>query len=253
MAVPTRDRAAALDAFVAGGAGSLLWMNSHPRLAFADTPNGGATRGDFGIGLECPTRAEAGVVVFDVDSFVSECRASLSERRPQLAIRELVERAVAAPGAIDNAIGGPTKGGFQTLHRSPELTVLQFVWPPAVVLFPHDHRMWAAIGIYGGGEDNTFYRRVPDRIEVSGGKRLEAGDVALLGTETIHSVSNPHRQYTAAIHVYGGDYFGTPRSQWDSSGNEEPFDVEAVRRTLAEADARAAEADGRSDSGSVAP
>ncbi len=76
---------------------------------------------------------------------------------------------------------------------------------------------------------------------MSGGKRLEAGDVARLGSETIHSVSNPHQQYTAAIHVYGGDYFGTPRSQWDPEGHEEPFDVEAVRRTLAEADARAAE------------
>jgi predicted metal-dependent enzyme (double-stranded beta helix superfamily) len=183
------------------------------------------------------------VVVFDVDSFVSDCRAALDEPRPQVAVGELLERAVAAPGAIDDAIGVPRRGGFQTLHASPELTVLQFVWPPGVVLFPHDHRMWAAIGIYGGGEDNTFYRRGPDRIEVSGGKRLEARDVALLGAATIHSVSNPDRGYTAAIHVYGGDYFGTPRSQWDASGHEEPFDVEAVRRTLAEADARTAAAD----------
>ena len=26
-------------------------------------------------------------------------------------------------------------------------------------LYPHDHRMWAAIGIYAGQEDNAFYRR----------------------------------------------------------------------------------------------
>jgi predicted metal-dependent enzyme (double-stranded beta helix superfamily) len=188
------------------------------------------------------------VVVFDVESFVSECRGALGEAQPQLAVQELVERAVATPGPIDDAIGAPTKGGFRTLHHSPELTILQFVWPPSVVLFPHDHRMWAAIGIYGGGEDNTFYRRGTDRIEVSGGKRLDAGDVALLGTETIHAVRNPHRGYTAAIHVYGGDYFGTPRSQWDSAGHEEPFDVDAVRRTLAEADARAAQAERRSES-----
>ena len=233
MAVPTRDRAAALDAFVAGGAGSLLWMNSHPRLAFADTPNGGATRGDFGIGLECPTRAEAGVVVFDVDSFVSDCRAALDEPRPQVAVGELLERAVAAPGAIDDAIGVPRRGGFQTLHASPELTVLQFVWPPGVVLFPHDHRMWAAIGIYGGGEDNTFFRRADDGIAVSGGKRLEAGEVTILGDAVIHAVANPYRSHTAAIHVYGGDYFATPRSQWDPvTLREEPFDAEAVRQAL---------------------
>ncbi len=178
--------------------------------------------------------------MFDVDSFVSGCRAALDESQPQLAIREIVERAVATPGSIDDALGVASTGGFQTLHASAELTILQFVWPPGVVLFPHDHRMWAAIGIYGGGEDNTFYRRGPERIEISGGKQLEAGDVALLGTDTIHSVANPRRQYTAAIHVYGGDYFGTPRSQWDADGHEQPFDVEAVRRTLADADARAA-------------
>ena len=31
----------------------------------------------------------------------------------------------------------------------------------------------------------------------------------------IHSVTNPLRRLTGAIHVYGGDFFGTPRSEWD--------------------------------------
>ena len=46
-----------------------------------------------------------------------------------------------------------------TLYVSDELTVLKLVWAPGMWLQPHDHRMWAAIGIYGGQEDNTFYRR----------------------------------------------------------------------------------------------
>ncbi len=123
---------------------------------------------------------------------------------------------------------------MRSLYRSSALTVLRFVWPPAVELFPHDHRMWAAIGIYGGGEDNTFFRRVPEGLVVSGGKQLRAGDVALLGADVIHAVANPSRAYTAAIHVYGGDYFGTapePVGPDHASGG-------AVRRRRGAASAR---------------
>jgi predicted metal-dependent enzyme (double-stranded beta helix superfamily) len=61
-----------------------------------------------------------------------------------------------------------------------------------------------------------------------------------LGSEAIHGVANPHRSYTAALHVYGGDFFGTPRSQWrHGPTDEEPFDVEVVKQLLEDADARA--------------
>jgi predicted metal-dependent enzyme (double-stranded beta helix superfamily) len=33
------------------------------------------------------------------------------------------------------------------LHRSDDLTILQIVWAPGMRLFPHDHDMWACIGI----------------------------------------------------------------------------------------------------------
>ena len=182
--------------------------------------------------------------MFDVDTFVTDCRSALRETTPAIAVKELLERTISRPGDIDDALTPPARGGFRTLHRSAELTVLQFIWPPHVVLFPHDHRMWAANGIYAGGEDNTFYRRAEVGIRVSGGRRLDGGDVALLGEDAIHAVSNPYRGYTAAIHVYGGDYFATARSQWDpASLEEQPFNVEDVRRTLDEADARARDAE----------
>jgi predicted metal-dependent enzyme (double-stranded beta helix superfamily) len=178
--------------------------------------------------------------MFQVEAFVAECEAALAEAQPALAIRELVERAVAEPDQLDEALGAASAGGFRCLHRSATLTVLQFVWPPGVRLFPHDHRMWAANGIYGGCEDNAFFRRTPDGLEASGGKQLKAGDVALLGADVIHSVTNPEGSYTGAIHVYGGDFFGTPRSQWDATTlREQPFDIDDVRRVLEEADRRA--------------
>jgi hypothetical protein len=33
------------------------------------------------------------------------------------------------------------------------------------------------------------------------------------------------------LHVYGGDFFGVPRSEWDpESLREKPYDVEKLRR-----------------------
>ena len=43
--------------------------------------------------------------------------------------------------------------------KDDELTVLHVVWAPRMTIYPHDHRMWAAIGIYAGQEDNSFFRR----------------------------------------------------------------------------------------------
>ncbi len=69
--------------------------------------------------------------------------------------------------------GAPTEHAeIVRLHVSPELTVLKVVWAPGMTLKPHDHRMWASIGIYSGGEDNTFYRRTGTGLTESGGKEL---------------------------------------------------------------------------------
>lgn len=180
--------------------------------------------------------------MFDIDEFVADCQAALAERQGLPAVKEVLERALARPADIDTALGVPTRGGVFTLHRSTELTVLQVIWPPGVSLFPHEHRMWAANGIYGGQEDNTFYRRVPEGIVTSGGRTLDTGDAVVLGSDAIHSVVNPRASYTAAIHVYGGDYFATPRSQWDPDTlTEQPFDVEHLKRVLADADQAAAQ------------
>ena len=40
-----------------------------------------------------------------------------------------------------------------------------------MALNPHDHRMWAVIGMYGGQEDNAFYRRSRQRTRDRGRPR----------------------------------------------------------------------------------
>jgi predicted metal-dependent enzyme (double-stranded beta helix superfamily) len=98
--------------------------------------------------------------------------------------------------------------------------------------------MWAAIALYGGQEDNTFYRRAGGGIVVSGGRELTTGEVALLGDDTIHAVANPRQIYTRAIHVYGGDLTHEPgRSEWEDLDTEIPADFERTRRYFDEVNA----------------
>jgi predicted metal-dependent enzyme (double-stranded beta helix superfamily) len=177
--------------------------------------------------------------MFDLDRFIADCRSLLTEPSSEAAIRELMERTVVEPSEIEQVLGTPREGGIATLHRSPELTILNIAWTPGMAVFPHDHRTWAVIGLYGGCEDNTFYRRSPDGLVAAGGKQLRTSDAILLGKNVIHAVANPLESFTGAIHVYGGDFFAIPRSEWcPDTGAERPFDVEHARRVFAEANAR---------------
>lgn len=177
---------------------------------------------------------------FDREAFVDECKRALSEDAQQLAVREIVERAVGDPAGVESELGVADGWRIDVLYNDEELTIMHFVWPPLVDLFPHEHKMWSTIGIYGGVEDNTYYRRAGQSIEINGHKRGEAGDVLLLGADGIHSVRNPTRQWTGAVHVYGGDFFAHPRSQWDlQTGEVKPFDVQNAGAVLAAADEQA--------------
>jgi predicted metal-dependent enzyme (double-stranded beta helix superfamily) len=148
----------------------------------------------------------------------------------------VLERALAAPDAVADALA-PTEGGLTMLHHADDLTVLHVVWAPKMAIYPHDHRMWAAIGIYAGQEDNAFYRRSGpgERTLVeSGGKQLTTGDAVLLGDDTIHGVTNPRDGLTGAIHIYGGDFVNQPRSRWGPGPLEErPYDIEESQRQFA--------------------
>ena len=168
--------------------------------------------------------------MFDVDRFIAECqRAGAADG--SASVREVIARAVDDPKEILRALGEPRRAGLHVLFRSAELTILNVVWGPRMSQLPHNHRMWAVIGIYTGREDNIFWRRVrgdvDGRVEAAGAKALSDRDAVPLGHDIIHSVLNPIDRLTGAIHVYGGDFFALPRSEWDPERLiERPFDVE---------------------------
>jgi len=179
------------------------------------------------------------MAMFQKDRFVEECRAALKERHAQAAIRELVEKAVSEPAQVVRALGEPKLAGVEKIYRADDLTILNLCWGPRMVFKPHDHHMWAVIGIYGGREQNIFYRRSEKGLTQHGTKEMNARDTIPLGAAIIHAVTNPLDQITGAIHVYGGDFFATPRSEWDPGTFEEhPYDMEHTLRAFEESNAQ---------------
>jgi predicted metal-dependent enzyme (double-stranded beta helix superfamily) len=180
--------------------------------------------------------------MFDLDQFAVDCRAALAAEKSHRHVRDVVERVVADPASMLRALGEPKCAGLHTLYQSHDLTILNVVWAPMMTIMPHNHSMWAVVGIYTGREDNIFWRRRPDnpgKVEAAGAKALCARDAAPLGHDVIHSVTNPIPRLTGAIHVYGGDFFDpTHRSEWNPETLlEGPFDTERAVRRFEEANA----------------
>jgi predicted metal-dependent enzyme (double-stranded beta helix superfamily) len=182
------------------------------------------------------------VLMFEAERFVADCRAAFSEDLTHKAVREVLASTVSDPAAVLKGLGEPKRAEIQKLFHSDALTIINVVWAPGMMVMPHNHRMWAVIGIYTGREDNVFWRRVkgtPNKIEAAGAKALSTTDAEPLGSDIIHSVINPIDKLTGAIHIYGGDFFAAERSEWDSLTLEEHrSDGERTRRVFEEANAR---------------
>ena len=171
-----------------------------------------------------------GATRMDIERFVDDCVAAHREADAQAAVLEVLARAVRDADAVLAALGEPTKAGIHVLHRSKTLTIFSATWTPQMNLMPHNHRMWANIGIYTGREDNILWRVAEGRIEAHGARALFRGDAVALPPDVIHSVTNPLPRYTGGIHIYGGDFFATTRSQWNAETlAEEPSDGAVIR------------------------
>src|SRR5262249_13974062 len=137
--------------------------------------------------------SKGGTPMFDLFQFVADCREALAADKSQKFVREDVARAVSDPAAVLAALGEPQRAGLHKLYQSNELTVLNVVWAPMMTIMPHNHQMWAVIGIYTGREDNIFWRRVPGvagKVEAAGAKAPCSGEAEPLGRNIIHFVTN---------------------------------------------------------------
>jgi predicted metal-dependent enzyme (double-stranded beta helix superfamily) len=177
--------------------------------------------------------------VFDLDCLIAESKAAMGSGG-QRAVRELLREAVAEPGQVLRAMGEPKKAGIELLYRSDALTVINVVWGPHMTAMPHNHHMWALIGMYGGREDNIFWRTLPEDarwpLEAAGAQALMPGDVCTLGKDIVHSVTNPLGKFSCGIHIYGGDFVAQQRDQWEEETlQKRPYDPADARRRFEEA------------------
>lgn len=176
---------------------------------------------------------------FDRERFVEDCIAASRESDSQAAVREVLSRAVGDPAGVSSALGEITTAGLDVLLRSPSLTIFAAHWAPRMALPAHDHRMWALIGLYTGREDNIFWRTNGQDLQAVAASVLFPGDVATLAADAVHSVTNPLLRFTGGIHIYGGDFFATPRSQWDpETMAREPSDGAAIQAMFQRENAR---------------
>ena len=179
---------------------------------------------------------------FDLDQLISDCKKGVKESGSQAAINEILARVVSDRTSVISALGEPKRAEMQKLYQGNDLTILNVIWAPWMTLLPHNHEMWAVIGIYTGREDNIFWRRLPAdagrKLEAAGAKALCEKDTVQLGRDIIHSVTNPIGRLTGAIHIYGGDFFGVPRSEWDAETLlEQHCDGDKMLRRFEEANA----------------
>ena len=173
---------------------------------------------------------------FDVDRFVDDVKQAATGPDRQADVEDVLRRAVAQSKQLLAALGEPMRAGIHTLHRDEDLTILNVVWAPLMILLPHNHTMWASIGIYTGREDNILWEKRGNSIAATRAAALSEKDVFGLGADAIHSVTNPIGRLTGAIHIYGGDFFAPGRSEWDAESlRERSWDLEAARDTFTKA------------------
>ena len=174
--------------------------------------------------------------LIEMQKFIEDCIAANRESNPQEAVKEVLARGVSDPSAMLKDIGEPTQAGLKVFLRSKDLTIFSASWTPQMNLMPHNHKMWANIGIYTGREDNILWKRNNNGLEAHDVRCLFAGDVATLNNNAIHSVTNPLQRFTGGLHIYGGDFFATERSQWDPETlHEEPSNGEVIRNIFKKA------------------
>jgi predicted metal-dependent enzyme (double-stranded beta helix superfamily) len=171
--------------------------------------------------------------MFDPEEFVAHCREALTDPDPAGAIHDVVARAVSTPGPLPPPASS-RGGGPVLLFQSPQLTVQCIVWPTGVITPPHEHLMWAVVGVLEGEEENELWRRTAGGLERAGRLSVRAGEAVVFDAEAIHAVANPCHFPTVGLHVYGGDILTTRRSEWDFDGrNEHDFDLANVARFVA--------------------
>ena len=85
--------------------------------------------------------------MFNKDRFIQDCVGAIAGGHE--AIRELVAEAVSDRAGMLAELGEPQHAGLTPIFRSPNLTIINFVWAPCMSLMPHNHHAKPASAAIG--------------------------------------------------------------------------------------------------------
>lgn len=171
---------------------------------------------------------------FELAAFIEDCKAARAESDPVSAVCELLRRVLDDTSAVKRGLQGQPAGEGQ-LYCTEDLTILNVTLPAGLKTAPHDHTMWAVIGIYEGQEDNVFFRETQTGLVQSREIAVKPGDVLSISPTDIHAIANPLATTTRGLHVYGGDLPAAQRTLWNPKSHQrEPSTPEAMVRYVRE-------------------
>ncbi|WP_415234805.1 cysteine dioxygenase [Sneathiella sp.] len=87
---------------------------------------------------------------------------------------------------------------------------------------PHDHTTWAVIVGITGQEENRFYHKRQDGVDLKGREIVEAGTGVTLHAEDVHSIHIADGDPVLNFHMYGlaleqlpnRNYWSEPAAEW---------------------------------------
>ncbi|MGH8777365.1 MAG: hypothetical protein ACRDWI_20260 [Jiangellaceae bacterium] len=166
----------------------------------------------------------------DLHELIEACHEAAAGEDPALEVADLLGGFLRQRD-LSTLVGTGDRSIFEAVHRSDDLLLLHAVIPPIPApVDPHNHRMWAVVGVYQGQEDTQLFTRTDDdTLEPTERFSVAPGDVRALDVSAIHSIQPGRGEYLGALHIYGGDLLATPRSSW-RGGIERPYDETAVLR-----------------------
>lgn len=172
-------------------------------------------------------------MTFSIDQFITDCREAAVGENAFEATSEIMRQAVNDPAAVRAAISPPAEltyvgdmaiGFDKILFEDATVTVFLVDTEPGHLQPPHDHQMYALIGVYEGVERNRFFARENGGLKPAGEQNIEAGKVLRIHPSTIHAISASGSESCRALHVYLGGLSSIDRSLFDpQSGKEEPM------------------------------
>lgn len=167
---------------------------------------------------------------FTLDSFLQQLKEAAKTANPEQQVYQVMQQVftvhIESAADIFRQLDDDV-----ILYEDSVIAVLHYRMPTGVVVPPHDHQLYAIIGVYEGVEENHFYQAMNNQLICQAVKPIGKGEVILMRPESIHSVQTANNQHSAAIHVYLGELTKVKRSRFDwNTGEATPLNsLEGIR------------------------